>query len=74
MTTRIKDDWEMEEAENEFGSEVVQCAGQYVGKTPVKHWRAQRTKRPAIDIHGRQVRRTKQATYRAEKAEMNRRR
>ena len=63
---RVQDAGEMEEAENEFWIKVVQIAGKYEGKAPVKHWLSAIAMRLAITAHRRMDRRRRFVAYRAE--------
>lgn len=59
FAARVKDAGEMEEAENEFWTTVVQNAGKHGGMSPVSHWLAAIAKRQAISAYRRMRRRTK---------------
>ena len=63
---RVKDAGEMEEVENEFGIKVVQIAGKYEGKAPVKCWLSVMAKRLAIAADRRMHRRSQFVSYQAE--------
>ena len=68
FAARIQDAGEMDEAENEFWSKVVQRSGEYAGKAPVEHWLTKIAKNQARNALRSQVRRTKWVAYRAEMA------
>ena len=66
LAARIRDAGEVEDAENEFWAKIVQIAGNYNDKWPVKHWLSAIAKNQAISVYRRQCRRSKLVAYRAE--------
>ena len=68
LAAHVKEAGEMEEAENEFWTTVVQNAGKYVKARPVKRWLSAIAKRQAIAAYRRLHQRMKRVLFRAEMA------
>ena len=68
LGARVLDKTELEAEENDFWERVVQIAGKYNGKIPVKSWLSVIASRRAIDAYRRLHRRMKRVLYRAEMA------
>ena len=68
LAGRIRDAGEVEDAENEFWTEVVRIAGNYNDQWPVEHWLARMCKFQAISVYRRMHRRIKLVAYRSEMA------
>ncbi len=66
LASHVKDAGEMEEAENKFWAMVVQIAGNYGGRSPVKRWLSVIAKRQAIAAYRRLHQRMKLVLFRAE--------
>ncbi len=68
LAARVLDKTELEAEENDFWAKIVHIAGNYGGRSPVKHWLSVIAKRQAIDSHRRLRRRMKRVVFRAEMA------
>ena len=66
LAAHVKDAGEMENAEQEFWTTVVQNAGKYVKARPVKRWLSVIAKRQAIAAYRRLHQRMKRVLFRAE--------
>lgn len=68
VAARVLDEAELEAEENDFGAKIVQIAGKYGGKSPVKRRLSVIAKRQAIAAYRRLSRRNRFVAYRAERA------
>ena len=68
LGARVLDKTELEAEENDFWEKIVQVAGKYDGKAPVKRWLSVIAKCQAVDSHRRLHRRMKRVLYQAEMA------